>query len=211
VPNDLSAQLIKGLHSLGLQIKQEQQNSLLDFVALLVKWNRVYNLTAVREADQMLTRHILDSLSILPYLQGPRIIDVGSGPGLPGIPLAIIKPEFQFVLLDSNRKKTRFMQQAKTELHLDNVNVECDRAENYHPVESFDSVISRALASLSQIVAWSSHFCRENTVILAMKGSASEREFVDLPKSFEIKAVHKLDYLGLDADRYLVEIKVSNS
>lgn len=211
MPNDLSAHLVKGLHSLGLQVTQEQQSSLLDFVALLVKWNRVYNLTAVREADQMLSRHILDSLSILPYLKGPRIIDVGSGPGLPGIPLAIVKPDFQFVLLDSNRKKTRFMQQAKTELHLGNVKVECVRAENFHPVESFDSVISRAFASLSQIVACSSHFCRENTALLAMKGAVSETEFAELPKSFEIKAVHKLDYPGLDADRYLVEMKVSNS
>jgi 16S rRNA (guanine527-N7)-methyltransferase len=211
VPNDLSAQLVKGLHSLGLQVTQEQQKSLLDFVALLVKWNRVYNLTAVREADKMLTRHILDSLSILPYLKGPRIIDVGSGPGLPGIPLAIVKPDFQFVLLDSNRKKTRFMQQAKTELHLDNVKVECARAENFHPAESFDSVISRAFASLSQIVAWSSHYCRENTALFAMKGAVSETEIAELPKSFEIKAMHKLDYPGLDADRYLVEIKVSNS
>lgn len=190
---------------------QEQQSNLLAFVALLVKWNRVYNLTAVRDAYEMLTRHIFDSLSILPYLQGPRIIDVGSGAGLPGIPLAIAKPEYQFVLLDSNRKKTRFMQQVKTELRLNNVAVACSRAENFYPDESFDSVISRALASLSQIVAWSSHFCRENTVILAMKATVSEAELTGIAKSFEIKAVHKLKYLGLDADRYLVEITAAKS
>ena len=156
MPKDLTAQLQQGLESLNLQLAQEQQSRLLAFVALLVKWNRVYNLTAVHDAHEMVTRHILDSLSILPYLQGVRIIDVGAGAGLPGIPLAIAKPQCQFVLLDSNRKKTRFMQQTKTELQLENVEVICSRAETYHPAEAFDSVVSRALASLSQIISWSS-------------------------------------------------------
>lgn len=211
MPKDLNAQLQQGLASLNLQLGEVQQSQLLAFIALLVKWNRVYNLTAVRDAQEMLARHILDSLSILPYLQGERIIDVGAGAGLPGIPLSIAKPDYQFVLLDSNRKKTRFMQQAKTELHLDNTEVVCSRAEDYRPGEPFDSVISRALASLSQIVAWSAHLCRDNAVILAMKGTFPDEEFAELSKSFEIKAVHKLNYWGLDADRYLVEIKVAKS
>ncbi|WP_455208130.1 16S rRNA (guanine(527)-N(7))-methyltransferase RsmG [Kaarinaea lacus] len=211
MPNDLTAQLQRGLESLDLRLEQGQLSKLLAFVALLVKWNRVYNLTAVREPGEMLTRHILDSLSILPHLQGTRIIDVGAGAGLPGIPLAIAKPDYQFVLLDSNRKKTRFMQQAKTELHLENVEVVCTRAENFNPRESFDSVISRALASLSQIVSWSSHLCGSDAVILAMKGTYPEAEIAELVKSFEIKAVHKMNYWGLDADRYLVEIKRAKS
>lgn len=184
---------------------------MLAFIALLVKWNRVYNLTAVRDAQQMLTRHIIDSLSILPYLRGARLIDVGAGAGLPGIPLAIARPECQFVLLDSNRKKTRFLQQAKAELQLGNVDVVCARAEDYHPAESFDSVISRALASLSQIVSWSSQLCGAQSVILAMKGSYPEAEISEIPKSFEIKAVHKIDYWGLEAERYLVEIMLAKS
>lgn len=208
---DLAAQLQRGLESLHLQLAQEQQSRLLAFVALLLKWNQIYNLTAVRDAHEMVTRHILDSLSILPFLQGDRIIDVGAGAGLPGIPLAIAKPDLRFVLLDSNRKKTRFMQQAKTELQLENVEVVCSRAETYQPEETFDSVISRALASLSQIVAWSSHLCHAKAVILAMKGTYPEAELTEIAKSFEIKAVHKLNYLGLDADRYLVEIIAANS
>ncbi|WP_455366123.1 16S rRNA (guanine(527)-N(7))-methyltransferase RsmG [Kaarinaea lacus] len=211
MPKDLTAQLQRGLASLDLELGHAQQSQLLAFIALLLKWNRVYNLTAVRDAQEVLKRHILDSLSILPYLQGERIIDVGAGAGLPGIPLAITNPDRLFVLLDSNRKKTRFMQQAKTELHLDNVAVVCSRAEDYHPDEPFDSVISRALASLSQIVAWSGHLCREKAVILAMKGTYPEAELEELAKSFEIKAVHKLNYWGLDADRYLVEISAAKS
>jgi 16S rRNA (guanine527-N7)-methyltransferase len=210
-PEDLTEQLQRGLESLALRLTQEQQSRLLAFIALLVKWNRVYNLTSVRNAQDMLIRHIIDSLSILPYVQGVRIIDVGAGAGLPGIPLAIAKPECRFVLLDSNRKKTRFMQQAKTELSLGNVEVVCLRAEDFHPVELFDSVISRALASLSQIVSWSSHLCRANSVILAMKGTYPDAEIREIPKSFEIKAVHKLNYWGLDADRYLVEIVLAKS
>ncbi len=208
---DLTAQLQRGLESLELPLTQEQQYQLLAFIALLFKWNRVYNLTSVRDTQEMLTRHIIDSLSILPYVQGARVIDVGAGAGLPGIPLAIAKSACRFVLLDSNRKKTRFMQQAKTELHLGNVEVVCLRAEDFHPPELFDSVISRALASLSQIVSWSSHLCSAKSVILAMKGAYPDAEISALPKSFEIKAVHKLNYWGLDADRYLVEIVLAKS
>ena len=121
MPQDLVAQLQQGLQSLNLQLSNEQQLTLIAFIELLKKWNRVYNLTAVHDRHQMLKRHILDSLSIAPYLKGARVVDIGAGAGLPGIPLAIAYPDFQFVLIDSNRKKTRFMQQAKAELRLDNV------------------------------------------------------------------------------------------
>jgi len=211
VPKDLAAQLQQGLQSLNLSLLNEQQLTLIAFIELLKKWNRVYNLTAVHGLHQMLQRHILDSLSIGPYLKGVRVVDVGAGAGLPGIPLAIAYPEFQFVLIDSNRKKTRFMQQAKTELKLDNVEVVCSRAEDFHSDELFDSVISRALSSLSQMVCWASHLCAADGVMLAMKGSYPDAEVSDLAKSFEIKAVHKLNYWGLDADRYLVEIQHAKS
>ena len=206
MPQDLVAQLQQGLQSLNLQLSNEQQLTLIAFIELLKKWNRVYNLTAVHDRHQMLKRHILDSLSIAPYLKGARVVDIGAGAGLPGIPLAIAYPDFQFVLIDSNRKKTRFMQQAKAELRLDNVEVVCSRAEDFNTNELFDSVISRALSSLSQMSRWASHLCAADGVMLAMKGTYPESELSELAKSFEIKAVHKINYWGLDAERYLVEI-----
>jgi len=211
VSKDLAAQLQKGLQSLNLQLSNEQQLTLIAFIELLKKWNRVYNLTAVHDLHQMLKRHILDSLSIAPYLKGVRVVDIGAGAGLPGIPLAIANPDFQFVLIDSNRKKTRFMQQAKTELRLDNVEIVCSRAEDFHANELFDSVISRALSSLSQMTLWVSHLCAADGVMLAMKGTYPDAEVSELAKSFEIKAVHKINYWGLDADRYLVEISHAKS
>ena len=208
---DLIRLLQQGLQSLAAHITQEQQRKLVVFVELLDKWNRVYNLTAVRDPRQMLQRHILDSLSILPYVQGSRIADIGAGPGLPGIPLAIVLPEKQFVLVDSNRKKTRFMQQAKTELGLDQVNVVCSRIEDFHPDELFDSVISRAFTNLQQMAEWSSHLLKCEGRLLAMKGQYPEQEIADLANSFEIKAVHKINYAGLDAERYLIEILSTKS
>ena len=206
MPSDLTRLLQQGLQSLEIQLSNDQQSRLVGFVELLMKWNRVYNLTAVRDPRSMLQRHILDSLSVLPYIHGRRIIDIGAGAGLPGIPLAIALPDKQFVLVDSNRKKTRFMQQAKTDLSLTQVEVVCARIENYHPDKLFDSVISRAFASLQQMADWAGHLIGANGVLLAMKGHYPETEITELAKSFEIKAVHKIVYPGLDADRYLVEI-----
>ena len=211
MPKDLAAQLQQGLQSLNLQLSNEQQLKLIAFIELLKKWNRVYNLTAVHDLHQMLKRHLLDSLSIAPYLKGARVVDIGAGAGLPGIPLAIANPEIHFVLIDSNRKKTRFMQQAKTELELNNVDVVCSRAEDFKTSELFDSVISRALSSLSQFTGWASHLCAADGIILAMKGTYPETELSEIAKSFEIKAVHKINYWGLDAERYLIEIKSANS
>lgn len=211
---DLVSSLSRGVSSLGIDLTEEQQSRLVEYIELLVKWNRVYNLTAVRDPQHMLNRHILDSLSVMPYLVGDRIIDIGAGAGLPGIPLAIARPEKTFVLLDSNRKKTRFMQQAKTTLGLGNVEVVCSRVENFLPDELFDSIISRAFSSLLQMATWSAHLCAPHGVLLAMKGTYPEAEMADLTehtKSFEIKAVHNLRYSGVDAERYLVEIKASKS
>ena len=208
---DLSRLLQQGLRSLAVELSEEQQDKLLAFVDLLVKWNRVYNLTAVRDPRDMLQRHILDSLSVIPYVRGNRLVDIGAGAGLPGIPLAIALPDRQIVLVDSNRKKTRFMQQVKTELALADIEVVCSRAEDYHPAQLFDSVISRAFASLRQMCDWARHLVGPAGVLLAMKGQYPEEEINDLPKSFEIKAVHKIEYSGLDADRYLIEIQLAKS
>lgn len=207
----LQHRLHDGLQALGVSLSEQQQSTLLDFTALLVKWNKVYNLTAVREPLKILDRHIIDSLSVLPFLKGSRLIDIGAGAGIPGIPLAIAQNENQFVLLDSNRKKTRFMQQAKIELSLSNVSVVHARVENYQPDQLFDAVISRAFASLKKMAQWSSHLVDKQGVLFAMKGSYPEQEISELANSFEIKAVHKIEYPGLDADRYLVEIMPSNS
>ena len=210
-PEQLQTQLREGLTALGVQLDERQQSSLLDYISLLIKWNKVYNLTSVRDPLKILHRHILDSLSVMPYMSGKRIIDIGAGAGLPGIPLAIAFPQKQFVLLDSNGKKTRFMQQVKTELILDNVNVIHSRVEDYQPDQPFDSVISRAFASLKKMATWSAHLVRENGVLLAMKGGYPEQEISELANSFEIKAVHKIDYTGLEADRYLLEIVLPKS
>lgn len=209
--NELISLLQQGLRSLAVELTDDQQAKLVAFVDLLHKWNRVYNLTAVRDPRHMLERHILDSLSVLPYLQGTRIVDLGAGAGLPGIPLAIALPEHQFVLVDSNRKKTRFMQQVKAELELSQVEVVCERAENYYPEQLFDSVISRAFTSLQQMADWASHLIVPDGVMLAMKGHYPETEIAELSKSFEIKAVHKIDYPGLDAVRFLIEISRAKS
>jgi len=207
----LQFRLQKGLQALDIVLSEAQQSKLLTFIELLLKWNRVYNLTAVRDPLKILDRHILDSLSILPYLTGSHLIDIGAGAGIPGIPLAIAQQEKHFVLLDSNRKKTRFMQQAKTELGLPNVEVVYGRVEDYKPDQPFDAVISRAFASLEKMARWSCHLINEKGILLAMKGSYPEQEISELANSFEIKAVHKIHYEGLNADRYLLEIVLPKS
>ena len=207
----LQTQLCDGLTALGVELNEQQQFSLLCYISLLIKWNKVYNLTSVRDPASILHRHILDSLSVIPYLSGRRFIDIGAGAGLPGIPLAIAMSDKKFVLLDSNGKKTRFMHQVKSELLLDNVSVIHARVEDYQPEQLFDTVISRAFASLKKMATWSAHLVVENGVLLAMKGSYPEQEISELANSFEIKAVHKIEYTGLEADRYLLEIVLPKS
>lgn len=200
------ARLDAGLAALGLALSPGARRGLLDYLILLEKWNRAYNLTAVRDRGEMVARHLLDSLSIVPYLQAPRIIDVGSGAGLPGIPLALALPDCRFVLLDSNRKKTRFLTQASAELGLDNVTVECRRAEEYRPEAGFDTVVTRAFASLAEIVTAAGHLCRSDGCLLAMKGRYPEGELAALPPSFRLLAVEPLRVPGLEAERYLIRL-----
>ena len=142
--------LSQGLEALEISGSEEIKRKLLAFIDLLHKWNRVYNLTAIREKEKMLTHHILDSVAVMPFLYGVDVLDVGSGAGLPGVPLALVSPERQFVLLDSNAKKTRFIKQVKAELGLTNLIVETARVERFHPAKTFDTVISRAYSSISQ-------------------------------------------------------------
>jgi len=202
----LKQPLSAGVEDLGLDLETQAQAGLLDYLALIDKWNRVFNLTAVRDPRQMLSHHLLDSLAVLPHLHGVRVLDVGSGPGLPGIPLAIACPERRFTLLDSNGKKTRFMRQAAIELGLSNVEVIHARVENYHPPEGFDTVISRAFASITDFVTLAGPHCRQGGRLLAMKGRYPADELDALPGGFQVAAVHRLDVPELGAERHLVEI-----
>ena len=204
---NLTSDLHNKLFDQGVPCSAEGERQLLQYIQLLEKWGSVYNLTAILQPDQIITRHILDSLAATPYVQGSRLVDVGSGAGLPGIPLAIVLPQLEVVVLDSNAKKTRFMQQAKIELGLQNVQVECQRVERFQPVHKFNTVISRAFASIAEMLDCAGHLCATDGRLLAMKGRFPQSELQSLPKSFEIKAVHPLTVVGLNEERYLVDIR----
>ena len=202
----LAATLARGLEQMVLPLSATVQEKLLAYVGLLAKWNRVYNLTAVRDPAEMVTRHLLDSLSVAQHLRGSRVLDVGSGAGLPGIPLALARPEWQFVLLDSNRKKTRFITQSCIELGLANVNVESCRIEDYHPEVLFDSVISRAFSELSAMLIATGRLCKPDGVMLAMKGEYPVAELAGVPPGFVVQGVEVLQVPGLDAQRHVVRV-----
>ena len=202
----LAATLARGLEQMALPLSATVQEKLLAYVGLLAKWNRVYNLTAVRDPTEMVTRHLLDSLSVAQHLRGSRVLDVGSGAGLPGIPLALARPEWQFVLLDSNRKKTRFITQSCIELGLANVNVESCRIEDYRPEVLFDSVISRAFSELSAMLVATGRLCKPDGVMLAMKGEYPAAELAGVPPGFVVQGVAVLQVPGLDAQRHVVRV-----
>jgi 16S rRNA (guanine527-N7)-methyltransferase len=205
---ELSALLAEGLSKLQLALDTRQQQLLLDYLALLQKWNRAYNLTAVRDASAMVPRHVLDSLSIYSYIKGPRVLDVGSGAGLPGIPLAIALPHLAFVLLDSNGKKTRFLQQVATELSLGNVSVECRRVEQYQPEQLFQTVTCRAYSDLATIVQTTRHVLAVDGQILAMKATLAGDELALLAPCLNAELL-PLQVPGLEAQRQLVRIRIS--
>ena len=198
----LETTLESGLAALGLTLPREVKQKLLDYLALLVKWNKVHNLTAVREADDMVTLHLLDSFSILDHLHSQHILDVGSGAGLPGIPIALVRPECQVTVLDSSHKKAAFLLQAKAELGMDNLQVVCKRVEEYQPEKKFQTIISRAFSDLSEFVGLTKHLLAENGSWMAMKGVHPYDELE------QVKQLHAqvlpLTVPGLDAQRHLV-------
>lgn len=200
----LAGQLAQGIAALKLPFTPTQCASLLAYLQLLSKWNQVYNLTAIRDPREMITRHLLDSLVVMPYIKGPRVLDVGTGAGLPGIPLAIALPELHFVLLDSVAKKTRFVVQAVNELGLKNVTVKTQRVENYLPAELFDTAISRAFSSIAEFISSAGALCRPGSVLLAMKGRYPEDELTGLPTGFLLREVARLAVPGLDEERHVV-------
>jgi len=201
--------LNEALNKNNLHISNEIQQKMILFVDLILKWNKVFNLTAIRDIDQAIWLHLVDSLIIQSYLHGKKIIDVGSGAGLPGIPLALLFPEKQFVLLDSNGKKTRFIQQAIIELGLKNVSVIQSRVENFLPEVSFDSIITRAFATLDVMLEQTNHLLAPKGQFLAMKGIYPAAEIAALPAEFKILAVHRLNISGVSAERHLVCIERS--
>lgn len=209
---DLAEELATGLAALGLALTEQQQAALLDYLALIAKWNKVYNLTAVREPHAMLTQHIFDSLAVLPCLGADqRLLDVGSGAGLPGIPCAIAQPTGPVVLLDSNHKKSTFLRQAQLELGLANVKVETLRVEQYQPDLKFDAVISRAFSDLAEFARLSAHLVAKAGKLYAMKGIYPHEELAKLPPLFKLQDVVELSVPGLEAKRHLVILTVEGA
>ena len=176
----------------------------MEYLSLLHKWNQRFNLTAVRDMDEMVTRHLLDSLAVLPWVRGPRILDVGTGAGLPGIPLAVARSLDRFVLLDSNGKKTRFLVQVIARLGLSNVEVVQQRVEAYNPPERFATVVSRAFATIADMLAGAGRLCSPGGRIIAMKGVFPEAELAALPPDYRVEEVRQLEVPGLAAERHVV-------
>ena len=204
---NLLQQLQKMLAQTDLEVSDFQQNQLVQLVELLDKWNKAYNLTSVRDPNQMLVKHIMDSIVVSSHLQGQRLIDVGTGPGLPGLPLAILNPDKKFVLLDSLGKRLRFIRQAVLALGLTNVEFVQSRVEEYQPEEKFDVVLSRAFAYLSDMLFWCKHLPNENGHFLALKGQFPEQEIAQLDKQFEFIESIALHVPSLEGERCLVKVK----
>ncbi|WP_428242887.1 16S rRNA (guanine(527)-N(7))-methyltransferase RsmG [Gynuella sp.] len=198
--------LLTAAHQLGIDIRDNQIEQLLHYHRLLAKWNKAYNLTAVRDADDMIDRHLIDSLAILPFIQYDDILDVGSGGGLPGLVIAIMNPDIHVTVLDSNGKKTRFCTQVKLELQLSNVTVVHTRLENYCPTQPHTCITSRAFASLRDMVELSADCGESGTVYLAMKGQYPEAELAELPATVELLNVKELLVPGADGERHLVTL-----
>lgn len=204
---DLSQKLEILLKQTALLLTAQQKTQLVKLVLLLNKWNKAYNLTSVRDPMEMLVKHILDSLVVSPYLQGMRFIDVGTGPGLPGLPLAIVNPDKEFFLLDSLGKRISFIRNAVRELGLTNVEPVLSRVEEFHPDHQFDGVLSRAFASLKDMTDWCHHLPNENGLFYALKGQYHEDEVQELDVKFYIQQVIKLSVPELEGERHLVLIK----
>lgn len=203
----LAQKLELGIAELGLELSPRAQQKLLDYLVLLQKWNKVYNLTSIRDTEQMISHHILDSLAVLPHLWPGRWLDVGCGAGLPGLVLAIARPEWKFTLLDSNSKKTSFVQQAIIELGVENAKVYCARVEEMPADEKFDGIISRAFAETADFVRLTQHLLADKGRWAAMKGTP-EQELQRLPGDVVVERIIPLCVSGLDAARCLVLLKV---
>lgn len=204
---ELNEKLKTLLKQTALCITEQQQNQLVKLVLLLHKWNKAYNLTSVRDPMEMLVKHVMDSIVVSPYLQGHKFIDVGTGPGLPGLPLAIINPDKHFVLLDSLGKRISFIRNAVRELQLTNVESVLSRVEEYTPSQRFDGVLSRAFTSLKNMTDWCKHLPAPNGLFYALKGIYNRQEAIELESKFQINEVIKLNIPDLIGERHLVLLK----
>ncbi|XQE67163.1 16S rRNA (guanine(527)-N(7))-methyltransferase RsmG [Pseudomonas sp. P3C3] len=204
-------ELAQGAQTLDVALSPLQQEQLLAYLALLIKWNKAYNLTAVRNPDEMVSRHLLDSLSVVPFVAqyGDNWLDVGSGGGMPGIPLAILFPERRFTLLDSNGKKTRFLTQVKLELKLANLDVIHSRVEEFRPQVPFSGICSRAFSSLQDFTDWTRHLGNGDTHWLAMKGVQPDDELQALPADFRLQSCDVLKVPGCQGQRHLLILRRS--
>ena len=202
-PAALAHQLAEGLQLLDCKLADDVQAKLIQYLILLDKWNNTYNLTAVRDIGKMVPQHLLDSLSVNTYLQGKRVLDVGTGAGLPGIPLAVANPDIEFVLLDSALKRTRFVLQAVAELGLKNVQVQQTRIEDFAPQTLFDTIISRAFTAMEDFVSATEHLCAASGQLLAMKGRFPAQEINSLPDHWQAKS-ESLEVPNVNAERHIV-------
>jgi 16S rRNA (guanine527-N7)-methyltransferase len=207
----LGEELTRGLATLDLSLPKDAQAKLIAHLELVEKWNRVYNLTAVRERDQMLTHHVLDSVAVVSHLGGATLLDVGSGAGFPGIPLAIARPELAVTLLEANHKKSAFLKQAAIELGLANTQVVNERVEAWKPATKYDVVISRAFSDLGEFVTLAGHLCADNGVLAAMKGVYPFEELSQIRPPYKTTGVVPIAVPGLGAERHLVMIERQES
>ncbi len=203
-------QLDQGLEQLNLFLDPEARTRLLRYLGLLQKWNRVYNLTAIRQPGRLVSHHLLDSLAVLPYLPGPTLVDVGTGAGLPGIPIAIARPDWQVVLMDSNHKKGAFLRQAVIELGLANAQVALTRAEEWRPPQLVGGAVSRAFSDLAGFAEAARHMVAPGGILAAMKGLYPDEELEQLPKGVLLEEVVPLQVPELRAARHLVLLRVED-
>jgi 16S rRNA (guanine527-N7)-methyltransferase len=203
----LAQQLAQGAKDLGIALPAGAQERLLQYLALLQKWNRVYNLTAVRETQRMVSEHLLDCLAVTPHIGGTTVLDVGSGAGLPGIPLALALPDARVTVLDSNHKKAAFLQQAVTELKLRNIAVACERVESWKPAAPFEVVISRAFADLGEFATLAGRHVAGGGCLAAMKGVHPYDEIGQLPQGWRVRQALPLTVPGLRKQRHLVLVE----
>ncbi|WP_342220348.1 16S rRNA (guanine(527)-N(7))-methyltransferase RsmG [Rickettsiella endosymbiont of Miltochrista miniata] len=206
----LHTELLNQLSQNHFSINEITSKKLVEYVLLLHKWNQIHNLTSIRDPLQMLSKHIIDSLAISPYLQGPNILDVGTGAGLPGLPLALTHPQYRFSLLDSNGKKTRFLTHVIQTLMITNIDIISLRVEKYHPENCFNSVVSRAFSQLNEFLHKTKHLCCENGIFLAMKGQYPAEEIAALDADFKLIDTKALKISGLDEKRHLLIVGSNN-
>lgn len=202
--DDERAALVAGARQLQVELDERAAQSLLRLLDELARWNQAYNLTAITDRAQMLTHHLLDSLSVAPFVQGSTLADVGTGAGFPGLPLALVAPERHCVLIDSNGKKQRFVAHAARTLGLANVEALQARAEEVRPAQPFDTVVARACAALPQLLAWVAPLCGQGTRVLAMKGRVPEEELAAVAAPWRIERVVPLTVPGLNEERHLI-------